>query len=555
MSQSPLRRRIGEPARGARNRYFIWALSFAVLWTLAILLFALQLRYAIGFGWQDALERATLDRGPWALISPLIAGLAWWAHRTRASVFQTLGIHACGMVAALLLAEALTQGVFARFMLAERAGAPSPQERIEDWRGNGGTPPPPPPRGSEAAPSGPEPSDAREAPPRAPPWDTPKGPPPGSPHRPPPWDLPHRPPPRDLPHRPPPWDLPHRPPPRDAPHPPRPLDGPQRQGHPLPRDGFVQVAIAARADFQQARLPRHDAGRDGPRSHRDVQWRQTAVAARAKGPPSFPPPAAQPREVWPFALAAFRKGYNGIPLYLLIAALSHAFLFWRNLRERERRVSELEARLTMARADMLRLQLEPHFLFNTLNAIGTLVYRDAALADDLIARLSTLLRRLLDLRNEHSISIERELETVRAYVGIEQARFGERLRYEEDIAPEAREFPIPVLLLQPLVENAVRHGIEPLGRAGTLRIVAAMRSGALDILVEDDGVGMPRRGDGQAATGPAGFGIGLSSARLRLKALYGDSARVDVHPRLGGGTRIEIKVPKGRALGPQENTR
>jgi LytS/YehU family sensor histidine kinase len=257
---------------------------------------------------------------------------------------------------------------------------------------------------------------------------------------------------------------------------------------------------------------------------------------RGGPPPDFSPDTPPPLV---FAGVALRKAYNGIPLYLLIAALAHAFFFWRNLRAREQRLSLVEERLLVARADMLRLQLEPHFLFNTLNAIGTLVYRDAALADDLIGRLSTLLRRLLDLRDERTISLDAEMETLRAYVGIEQARFGERLRYEESIDAAARAFPVPVMLLQPLAENAVRHGIEPLGRPGTLWVTAGVQEERLAVCIEDDGVGM-----GGASDSPHGFGLGLTNASVRLRAMYGTTASIASMARSGGGTRIEIRLPR-----------
>ena len=264
------------------------------------------------------------------------------------------------------------------------------------------------------------------------------------------------------------------------------------------------------------------------------------------GPPPGFAPDTPPALV--FARVALRKAYNGIPLYLLIAALAHAFFFWRNLRVREARLSLVEERLLGARADMLRLQLEPHFLFNTLNAISTLVYRDAALADDLIGRLSTLLRRLLDLRDERTIALDAEMETLRAYVGIEQARFGERLRYEEAVDAATLGFPGPVMLLQPLAENAVRHGIEPLGRTGTLRVAASLQGDELVVCIEDDGVGMSVRSAATEvdhdALSPRGFGVGLTNASVRLRAMYGSTASITTQARLGGGTRIDIRLPR-----------
>ena len=273
----------------------------------------------------------------------------------------------------------------------------------------------------------------------------------------------------------------------------------------------------------------------GARPPRDMPGPVTPPPSRGGPPPDFSP-GTPPWMV--FSAIALRKAYNGIPIYLVIAALSHAFLFWRHLRERERRVSVLEERLIVARADLLRLQLEPHFLFNTLNSIGTLVYRDPKLADDLIVRLSTLLRRLLDLRDERTIPLRVEMETLRAYVAIEQARFGERLNFEEAIEPAALDFQVPVLLLQPLAENSVRHGIEPLGRPGTLFVAVSVRGGELEVLIEDDGAGL-NAGDGKKR----GFGLGLSSASVRLKAMYGAKARIEAGARAGGGTRIQIRLP------------
>ena len=303
-------------------------------------------------------------------------------------------------------------------------------------------------------------------------------------------------------------------------------------------------------DFEQSGAVR----KRPPRLPSDAPGPVMAPPSRGGPPPDFAPDTP-PALV--FAGVALRKAYNGVPLYLLIAALAHAFFFWRNLRVREARLSLVEERLLGARADMLRLQLEPHFLFNTLNAISTLVYRDAALADDLIGRLSTLLRRLLDLRDERTIALDAEMETLRAYVGIEQARFGERLRYEEAIDAAALGFPIPVMLLQPLAENAVRHGIEPLGHPGTLRVAASLQGDELVVCIEDDGVGMsvrstaaevdhdalPPRGFGVGLT-HQGFGLGLTNASVRLRAMYGATASITAQARLGGGTRIDIRLPR-----------
>ena len=392
------------------------ALVLLLSWAAVILLFAVQLRFGNRLDWGTAFARSLFDRGPWAILSPLILLLVWYLHRQGFAPWRAALCHVAGIFVALLAAEGLVQGVFLKLMFSPPA-ASAPLERV-----------------------------------------APPGLPPGMP------------------------------PPKMGARPPRDMPGPV--------------------------MPPPDRG--GP-------------------PPDFSPDTP-PWAV--FTSIALRKAYNGIPIYLVIAALAHAFFFWRNLRERERRVSQLEERLTVARADLLRLQLEPHFLFNTLNSIGTLVYRDPKLADDLIVRLSTLLRRLLDLRDERTIPLATEMETLRAYVAIEQARFGERLNYAESVDPAALDFQVPVLLLQPLAENAVRHGIEPLGRPGTLFVAVSVRGGELEVLIEDDGAGL-NAGDGKKR----GFGLGLSSASVRLKAMYGAKARIEAGPRAGGGTRIQIRLP------------
>jgi len=253
-------------------------------------------------------------------------------------------------------------------------------------------------------------------------------------------------------------------------------------------------------------------------------------AERPGGPPGFRPDGdfGWPPPLW------FLIRFN-LPVYLVIVSLSHALVYFRRSQERDRRELELEAHLAQARLQALRMQLHPHFLFNTLNAISTLVHTAPQLADDMIGNLSTLLRLSLDTAAEQEIPLERELEFLGRYLDIEQIRFGGRLRIDLEIAPAAREALVPTLILQPLVENAVRHGIEPQSSPCVVRICAGCRGEILRLSVSDSGVGLP------AAAGPEG--IGLSNTRARLQSLYPARHRFNLRNVGDGGCEAELEIP------------
>jgi two-component sensor histidine kinase len=200
--------------------------------------------------------------------------------------------------------------------------------------------------------------------------------------------------------------------------------------------------------------------------------------------------------------------------YLVLASAAHAIFFYRRAKERE-------ASLAIARLEALRTQLQPHFLFNTLNTISGLVHTEPDRADAVITALGDLLRLTLETSEKRELPLREEMRLVEAYVAIMQARFEERLRSVVDIAPETREALVPAFILQPLVENAVRHGLEPLPEGGTVRIGARRDGDRLRIEVADDGVGL-------RAGGPAYEGIGLANTRARLRALHGDHATMEL---------------------------
>ena len=208
----------------------------------------------------------------------------------------------------------------------------------------------------------------------------------------------------------------------------------------------------------------------------------------------------------------------------------------RRFSEAARESEQLQARLDQARLQALRLQLQPHFLFNTLNTITALVHRDPPSAERMVTGLSELLRVSLGNAGEQEVRLDRELEVLRHYIDIQLVRFSDRLSVRFDIDPAAREAMVPSLLLQPLVENAIKHGITPRVAAGHLNIVVRRRLDTLTLEVADDGVGT--RG-----SQPLSEGVGLGNARARLASLYGSQQRLDAGGRAGGGFTVTIEIP------------
>jgi two-component system LytT family sensor kinase len=201
--------------------------------------------------------------------------------------------------------------------------------------------------------------------------------------------------------------------------------------------------------------------------------------------------------------------------------------------ERERAL-RAEAAANQARLDALRWQLNPHFLFNALNGISTLVLEGkSAQAASMISRLGGLLRSTLE-QSADEVSLGAELELVRQYVDIEQARFGDRLGFEVFIEPDAWNGRVPVMVLQLLVENAVRHAIAPREHGGSILVGANRVGEELELFVEDDGPGL-------AASN--GAGIGLTNVRQRLERLYGSQQRLDLSRAKLGGLRVSIRLP------------
>ncbi len=220
----------------------------------------------------------------------------------------------------------------------------------------------------------------------------------------------------------------------------------------------------------------------------------------------------------------------------LFAGISYAQKFYRQAVERARAVETIRAELAQAELRALRAQVHPHFLFNTLNSIAALIRIDPAAAEDTTTRLADVFRYALRASDTSHASFADELGFVREVLAIEQTRFGERLRVVEQIAPGVEAIQVPTLLLQPLVENAVRHAIAARPEGGTLTIAAARDSDLLRITVRDDGPGIAPDAP------PSGTGFGLHSVRERLRAL-GPPHAFTIGPATGGGTEAVVTLP------------
>jgi two-component sensor histidine kinase len=227
---------------------------------------------------------------------------------------------------------------------------------------------------------------------------------------------------------------------------------------------------------------------------------------------------------------------NNIFFYWAILAVAHVLNYYRQLRHRELLASQLEAKLAQTRLEILKMQLQPHFLFNTLHAISALIHQDVELADRMIARLGDLLRTSLENANQQEVAFRQELDFIQPYLEIEKARLGSRLTVSLDIDPAVMDAKVPNLILQPLVENAIRHGISPRPEPGRVAIHACRRNGFLHLAVGDSGPGLP-------AAGGLVPGIGLANTRARLEMLYGRNHRLELTTAPEGGLQVGITIP------------
>ena len=264
-------------------------------------------------------------------------------------------------------------------------------------------------------------------------------------------------------------------------------------------------------------------------------------------PNAFPPPRAGDAHRWMpggrhpeggrpslLRMAARRAPVHWL-LYALVLTAIHGWRATQRSHARERREAELECQLVEARLTGLTRQLHPHFLFNTLNTIVEFVRSNPPQAEEMLLDLSELLRHALRASDKHVVPLAEELELLDRYLAIQRARFGERMRVERRIAPQSMAAEVPVLLLQPLVENALIHGLDQSDVPVTITIEAELAGERLRLAVRDDAPG--------ASDESKGEGIGLANTRQRLATLYGDDFSFSAGPRAGGGFSVDFVLP------------
>jgi len=237
--------------------------------------------------------------------------------------------------------------------------------------------------------------------------------------------------------------------------------------------------------------------------------------------------------------------HGGILNYWIVLGIQWAVLYYRGYQQRSRevlqfelRASELQSQLMSAQLNALKMQLQPHFLFNTLNAITVLVRRQKSKdAEQMLGHLSDLLRGVLEDVDAQEVSLRRELEYLQLYLAIEQVRFPDRLRVEISADPATHDASVPQLILQPVVENAIRHGIGRSSSAGRILISASKISGTMELRVQDDGPGL------LPSDSSDDRGIGLANTRARLQQLYGGDARLEIENCDRGGVVVTMHIP------------
>jgi sensor histidine kinase YesM len=227
-------------------------------------------------------------------------------------------------------------------------------------------------------------------------------------------------------------------------------------------------------------------------------------------------------------------------VYTFIVLMGNAIAYYRQYQEEQLRASELRGKLAQAQLKALKMQLHPHFLFNTLNSISALLYKDIEAADQMIGRLIHLFERALKSSGTQKVTLQEELDFLKQYLAIENVRFQDRLSVRMDIDPQTLKAVVPNLIMQPLVENAIRHGIAAKSSAGRIEIHARRVNGELEMQVKDDGPGFQGNGSG---AGPFREGLGLANTRARLQQLYGSHHNFTLVNDPKGGVIVTLAIP------------
>ena len=227
--------------------------------------------------------------------------------------------------------------------------------------------------------------------------------------------------------------------------------------------------------------------------------------------------------------------HQGLTIYWTTLVVAHALYYYRGLRQKEAQTAKLTAQLAQAQLQALKMQIHPHFLFNTLNSIAALLHKDVEAADRMIARLGDFLRLTLKSSDAQTVDFQQELEFLKCYLDIERIRFQDRLTVEMDIDSHALTAMVPNLILQPIVENAVRHGVSRQTNAGHIIIHARREGDRLNIKVEDNGPGLKAKSNGS--------GIGISNTRARLEQVYGSDFSFQIANSAERGASVTLNIP------------
>jgi sensor histidine kinase YesM len=240
----------------------------------------------------------------------------------------------------------------------------------------------------------------------------------------------------------------------------------------------------------------------------------------------------------PFLAHVFSRTFIDFPRYWYVLLITQAIAFYGKYQERQLLSSQLEAKLAQAQLEVLKIQLEPHFLFNTLNSIAALARHNGEAAEHMTLQLADLLRMSLDGVGVHEVPLHRELTFLQKYIDIQQVRFHDRLCVETEIEPRTLDTLVPNLILQPIVENAIRHGIGPRRAPGLIRIATWRDHDDVWMEIRDNGVGLTRQRGAMPREG-----VGLSNTRGRLQQLYNDDHAMVLEDAPGGGCTVKIRVP------------
>ena len=246
-----------------------------------------------------------------------------------------------------------------------------------------------------------------------------------------------------------------------------------------------------------------------------------------------------------FVVANFTEA---IGIYLLIALSGYAFCYYRRFREGQVKTLQLEAQLSQAQLQALKMQLHPHFLFNTLHSISALLHKDSEAARKMITRLGDFLRLTLENSGSQEVTMRQEMEFLGCYLEIEQIRFQDRLTTRLDVAQQTLDAKVPNLILQPIVENAIRHGIAPRSSQGLIEIEAKQQNGTLRIQVRDNGPGLSEH---RTSENVFKKGLGLVNTETRLEQLYGPAHSFKLANNPDGGLIVTLEIPFTRdGVGP-----